>query len=79
MFIFSRYGVGYHLTLVKSSTFKTNETTSLISEHIPTAKMVGNVAAELSYVLNEDTTKHFKRLFEKLEGIIICCIRVWKV
>ena len=33
--------------------------------------MVGNVAAELSYVLPEDSSKSFKELFQKLEGMLV--------
>ena len=55
------------MTIVKGSDFKENEIVSTITKIIPTAKMTGNVAAELSYTLNEDTSKDFKNLFEKLE------------
>ena len=74
LFPFCRYGVGYHLTLVKSPNFEEERIVSLIREQVPTAKMAGNVAAELSYILNEDSTKQFKPLFEKLEGIQIFVI-----
>lgn len=67
LFLKKRYGVGYHLTLVKSSEFNENKTSSLVIEKIPTAKMVGNVAAEMSYILQEDTSKSFQGLFQALE------------
>ena len=67
LFLKKRFGVGYHMTIVKGPHFKENETVSTISKIVPTAKMTGNVAAELSYTLNEDTSKDFKQLFETLE------------
>lgn len=63
-----RFGVGYHMTLVKGDNFNENRTISLMSEMVPTAKMSSNVGAEMSYVLEEESSKQFKPLFEILEG-----------
>lgn len=64
-----RYGVGYHMTIVKGPDFQENQTQSLIANKVPTSKMVGNLGAEVSYVLDEQSTKYFKGLFEELEGL----------
>ena len=66
--LYNRFGVGYHMTLVKGDTFNENRTISLMSEMVPTAKMSSNVGAEMSYVLEEESSKQFKPLFEILEG-----------
>ena len=63
-----RYGVGYHLTLVKGSNFKETKTKSLFAEKLPTSKLVGNIGAEMSYILDEQNVKQFKDLFIALEG-----------
>ena len=68
-FICPRYGVGYHMTIVKGTEFNESETVKLVNNTIPSAKMVGNIGAEMSYILEESSTKLFKGLFEQLEGI----------
>ena len=65
---YNRFGVGYHMTLVKGDNFNENRTISLMSEMVPTAKISSNVGAEMSYVLEEESSKQFKPLFEILEG-----------
>ncbi|XP_057304734.1 phospholipid-transporting ATPase ABCA3-like [Hydractinia symbiolongicarpus] len=67
LYLKKRYGVGYHMTLVKGQNFQENKTRSLISEAIPSAKLVGNVGLEMSYILEEESTGLFKGLFEELE------------
>eukprot|EP00111_Clytia_hemisphaerica_P020496 TCONS_00060371-protein len=67
MFLKKRYGVGYHMTIVKSPEFDETKTCSLVNTTIPSAKMVGNLGAEMSYILEESSTKQFKGLFEQLE------------
>ena len=48
------------MSLVKSPTFDAESTFSLVQEHVPTAKLVGNVAAEVSYILDEESTGMFQ-------------------
>ncbi|XP_047137876.1 phospholipid-transporting ATPase ABCA3 isoform X1 [Hydra vulgaris] len=67
LFLKKRYGVGYHLTLVKGNNFKETKTKSLFAEKIPTSKLVSNIGAEISYILDEENSKHFKGLFSVLE------------
>ena len=56
------------MTIVKGSEFNELETVKSVSNAIPSAKMVGNIGAEMSYILDESSTKLFKGLFEQLEG-----------
>ena len=56
------------MTIVKSPQFQENKVVSLIHDLIPTAKQVSNIGAELSYILDNDSSKMFKSLFESLEG-----------
>ena len=56
------------MTIVKSPQFQENKVVSLVHELIPTAKQVGNIGAELSYVLEHESARVFKDLFERLEG-----------
>ena len=57
------------MTIVKGNNFNELDTVKMVNTTIPSAKMVGNIGAEMSYVLDESTTKQFKGLFEQLEGI----------
>ena len=56
------------MTLVKGPEFQERKIISLISESIPSAKITSNVSSEISYILQEDDTHHFKELFETVEG-----------
>ncbi|XP_065052485.1 phospholipid-transporting ATPase ABCA3-like isoform X1 [Rhopilema esculentum] len=68
LFLKKRYGVGYHLTLVKEPLFQENDVISLIREMVPSAKLVGNIGAEMSYILEHESSKVFKDLFAAFEG-----------
>eukprot|EP00794_Sanderia_malayensis_P017576 gene17576-19328_t len=67
LFLKKRYGVGYHMTIVKAPGFQENEVINLITTNIPNAKMVSNIGAELAYVLEDESSKHFKEFFTILE------------
>ena len=56
------------MTIVKGPNFQENQTRNLIAKAVPTSKVVGNLGAEMSYILEEESTKYFKHLFEQLEG-----------
>ena len=59
------------MTIVKGDNFNENRTISLMNEMVPTAKISSNVGAEMSYVLEEESSKQFKPLFEIMEGQFI--------
>lgn len=63
-----RYGVGYHLTLVKEKEFNENMTINTVKRFVPSAEILSNVGAELEMVLNKDAAKSFESLFLELES-----------
>ncbi|KAK3753339.1 hypothetical protein QZH41_015277 [Actinostola sp. cb2023] len=68
LFLKSRYGVGYHLTLVKDAEkFNENVTINAIKRVVPSAEILSNVGAELEFVLNREAAKSFESLFLELE------------
>ncbi|KXJ07385.1 ATP-binding cassette sub-family A member 3 [Exaiptasia diaphana] len=67
LFLKSRYGVGYHLTLVKKEGFNENIAINAIKRVVPSAEILSNVGAELELVLNRDAAKSFESLFLDLE------------
>ena len=56
------------MTIVKAPGFRENEVMKLIREKIPTSKIVSNIGAEMAYVLEDESSTHFKELFSLLEG-----------
>ncbi|XP_031559324.1 ATP-binding cassette sub-family A member 3-like isoform X2 [Actinia tenebrosa] len=67
LFLKSRYGVGYHLTLVKDREFNENMTINAVKRFVPSAEILSNVGAELEMVLNKEAAKSFESLFLDLE------------
>eukprot|EP00048_Salpingoeca_helianthica_P013325 m.199375 g.199375 ORF g.199375 m.199375 type:complete len:1762 (-) comp15490_c4_seq21:19-5304(-) len=74
LFLKGRYGVGYHLTLVKTRNMETQEdlcdvaaVNALVREFVPSAEMTGNVGAELTFVLPRESASRFSALFTRLE------------
>ncbi|XP_031561453.1 ATP-binding cassette sub-family A member 3-like [Actinia tenebrosa] len=67
LFLKSRYGVGYHLTLVKEKDFNENTTINTVKRFVPSAEILSSVGAELEMVLNKDAAKSFENLFLDLE------------
>uniref|UniRef100_A0A8C2MJ39 ATP-binding cassette, sub-family A member 14 n=2 Tax=Cricetulus griseus TaxID=10029 RepID=A0A8C2MJ39_CRIGR len=66
-FLKKLYGVGYHLVMVKTPECDVEKISQLIRDHIPTAEMEMNVAAELSFILPKEYTHRFAELFTDLE------------
>ena len=71
MQLFCRYGVGYHMTLVKDRTCDSHKVESLVISYILSAKMVTDVGMELSFILPSSAASKFPELFEKLESKLI--------
>eukprot|EP00118_Oscarella_pearsei_P005154 m.23294 g.23294 ORF g.23294 m.23294 type:complete len:1794 (+) comp28455_c0_seq2:102-5483(+) len=69
-FLKERYGVGYHLTLVKGEQCKSEEVTKYLRCRIPTIKLNSNVGHELSYLLPRGETDKFASLFKEMEDEI---------
>ena len=63
-----RYGVGYHLTLVKKEECNQNSVTSLIVNHVPDAQLLSSVGAEMEFVLSSEHSNGFETLFQEIES-----------
>lgn len=71
VFLKSRFGNGYYLTLVKSgATTDEDEVRLFIQTYVPAALLVENVGSELAYVLptTVNQTGHFAALFQALDA-----------
>lgn len=68
IFLKNRFGVGYNLTFVKETAI-TDSTVliNLIKKYIPNAKVLSNVAADLSVQLPMEDIKHFPSLFKEVD------------
>ena len=70
LFLKSKFGFGYGLTLVKeNSGVSTDKVTELIEKHIQGAKLEGDISKELKYVLPTSELPNFEKLFQELESI----------
>jgi len=71
MFLKRRYGVGYHLTLVKTTAdmleSEIENLTTFLKSHVPSATLNSNVGSELSYLLHASEVPRFVKLFQLLE------------
>ena len=63
-----RYGVGYHLTLVKEASCDSSRVERLFKSFIIDAKKVTDIGAELSFILPSSSTPLFPNLFDRLEA-----------
>ncbi|ESO00555.1 hypothetical protein HELRODRAFT_82844 [Helobdella robusta] len=67
MFLKRKYGIGYHMTMVKAPKCDVTLVDSLIKSKIPDAAMESNAGAELTYVLPKEYSSKFPELFAELE------------
>ncbi|ESO85211.1 hypothetical protein LOTGIDRAFT_221435 [Lottia gigantea] len=66
-FLKKLYGAGYHLVIVKSEGCNVSMVTQVVQQHIPAAFLESQLSAEISYLLpNEDSDK-FAKLFAEIE------------
>ena len=63
-----RYGVGYHLTIVKDDSCDPSQVERAVKSVVSDAEKSTDVGAELSYILPSSATGSFPQLFEKLEA-----------
>lgn len=75
-FIFSsrRYGVGYHMTVVKKIGCDSSQVKNLVKSMVENAQQVTDVGAELTFILPSHATPNFPDLFDTLEGTTIVVI-----
>ena len=66
-FMHCRYGIGYHLTVVKENLCDSSKIEQLIKSLVPKAEQVTDVGADLSYILPSSATPSFPELFDRLE------------
>lgn len=68
LFLKSRFGVGYNLTMVKAtSDFDEEAVNGLVSKHIPETKILSSAAGELALQLPFTRVSTFPALFEEVE------------
>jgi len=70
LFLKSRYGKGYRLTMSKASEsgeVNVNAVTKFIQSHVPEAALSTNVGSELSFVLPTSGSGEFEGLFDNLD------------
>eukprot|EP00042_Codosiga_hollandica_P058831 m.893246 g.893246 ORF g.893246 m.893246 type:complete len:1835 (+) comp59976_c0_seq1:204-5708(+) len=63
-FLKSRFGAGYHLTLVKTASTRSAEITKTIKSFVPDASCVSDVGTELAYILPTEDLPAFPSLFQ---------------
>ncbi|XP_077864744.1 phospholipid-transporting ATPase ABCA3-like [Saccoglossus kowalevskii] len=67
LFLKNRFGIGYHLTLVKTPSCVLDAVAKRIHTHVPHAEMSAESGAELSYILPRESTASFKAMCKALE------------
>ena len=67
MYYVCRYGVGYHLTLVKGPSCDTRQLCELITSTVPGSELASDVSAELTFLLPFTSSQHFPTLLDTLE------------
>ncbi|KJE91770.1 ATP-binding cassette transporter 1 [Capsaspora owczarzaki ATCC 30864] len=69
LFLKKRFGIGYHMTLVKrSDATKESDVTAFLRSFVPKVNLTGDIGAELSYTLPSDQSSVFPALFAALEA-----------
>jgi ATP-binding cassette, subfamily A (ABC1), member 3 len=68
LFLKKRFGVGYDLTIVKTSTsVPAQPIDKLVTSYVSSAEKTGDISLELKYRLPNDQSKQFEALFKVLE------------
>ena len=63
-----RYGVGYHMTMVKEPQCDSRPVIDLVTRTVEGATAVTDVGAELTFRLPSQSTHQFPQLFDVLDG-----------
>ena len=71
-----RYGVGYHMVVVKEPQCDSSKVTTLVTSLVNGAEQVTDVGAELSYILPSTSTGSFPALFDALDGRMFVFMRM---
>eukprot|EP00051_Salpingoeca_urceolata_P027249 m.480607 g.480607 ORF g.480607 m.480607 type:complete len:1709 (+) comp21902_c0_seq1:465-5591(+) len=67
LFLKGKYGIGYHMTVVKSPQCDVAAVTALLAKHVPNVQLSGNVGLELTYILPRENSSSFEGMFRELE------------
>ncbi|CAH1776854.1 unnamed protein product [Owenia fusiformis] len=67
LYLKNKYGVGYHMVIVKDQSCDVNMVTEVVKRHVPEAEMESNISAELAYILPHESSPQFEALFTELE------------
>ena len=70
LFLKSRFGQGYHLTMVLKQEAQLSQIDELVSENVPDAEKARLYGKELSYILPFDKVHAFPKLFGSIEDDI---------
>ncbi|KAM4663583.1 ABC-type organic anion transporter ABCA8-like [Discoglossus pictus] len=70
LFLKRKWGVGYHLRMQVSPSYNTEFITSMIKQHIPSAKLTVKSEEELTYTLPFENVDVFPDLFSHLDNHI---------
>ena len=65
-----RYGIGYHMTMVKEPHCDSEAITDLVERMVTGAKQETDVGAELSFILPSQSSHQFPQLFDTLDGTV---------
>lgn len=68
MFLKSRFGRGYHMTVVKGDNFDTKRVQKAIKKHVPDVELEGDLGADTSFILPRSAAESFPAMFEDLDA-----------
>ncbi|XP_019857855.1 PREDICTED: ATP-binding cassette sub-family A member 3-like [Amphimedon queenslandica] len=68
LFLKTRYGVGYHLTVVKDPSCNVDNVVSLVERMVTGAAVSTNIGSELSFTLPSQSSHLFAQLFDSFEN-----------
>ena len=69
LFLKKKYGIGYNMTIVKSSSSTNEEViTKLIQSFIKDAKLETSAGTEICYSLPKENSQQFEQLFTEIES-----------
>jgi len=67
LFLKSKYGVGYHMVIVKDEGCDSSKVKRAVQHYVPTATVESNISAELSFLLPSSMSPKFEEMFTYLE------------
>ncbi|KAI6654313.1 ATP-binding cassette sub-family A member 3-like [Oopsacas minuta] len=68
LFLKNKFGLGYHLTIVKSPTFDGPRIKQILGNFLPNAYLKDDIGSEISYIIPSHDTSKFAQLFQVFEN-----------